>query len=145
MGRWLAVVGLAAGVAGCGGADPAEYRAAANAACSRSQESFARLPSPADPEQLVTYLRGSLDLQRRLASELAAVEPPEELAADHGRLVAAARGQAQLLDRMLKTLTKEGGRAFGRRYERDRPRLDELIAQGEAAADELRLAECRAG
>jgi hypothetical protein len=83
----VAVMGIAASAAGCGGDDSGadEYRDDANAICREALREAEQLAQPRSPRQLERFLRDGLRASRGYTRRLEALEPPPELAELHER------------------------------------------------------------
>jgi hypothetical protein len=127
---------------GAGGLTAAEYRQQANAVCVATEEGIGGLANPANPtaEQTADILEDGLEIQQTGIDRLKALDPPDDLQANHDKAVSLLEQRQtitqQLLDRIrdgeaVPALTRELG-----------PRIQQLRNQADDVARDLGLEEC---
>ncbi len=106
----LVILGAVLTLAACGGGDgdATQYRADANAICLTATSAAEQVPAPADSaEAVASYAAAARAIREQEARDLAAVEPPSDLAEEHEALVSASGGIVRsLLD--LEAAAKRG-------------------------------------
>jgi hypothetical protein len=109
----LALLVLATGVAACGGDDGTsndeknEYIEKVNAAQKEFADGAAKLnlANPSSPEDFKTSLDGLDPLLSGIVGDLDSVEPPEEVSAEHDKLVASLRDYQKVVNDNKEGLT----------------------------------------
>lgn len=138
-------VGVVALIAGCGGGDSdapsaEEYRQQADRICLSSNRGTDALTEPERPDQILAYLRAGLPIQQEELEGLRALEPPEELRADHDRVVSLLQERQDLIEGVAEDI--EGGADPERAVEGATPRLDRLREEGRGIAERMGLEIC---
>ena len=138
-----AALGLGA-LGGCGGDDDggnaAAYREEANRLCAASERAVEDLPPPTSAASFERYLERGRQIARRYDREFAALEPPEELAAQHRKAVDLSKEGERLLDELLVSL-REGRQPLDA-IRSNLPELERVAREGNALARRMKLPEC---
>ncbi len=100
--------------AGCGGDDDgegasdggsltaAEYRKQGNALCKDAIREVRAIPEPKSPDEIADYLEEVFETSERVNDEFVALEPPEELRADHERAVELSEESEKTFDELIE-------------------------------------------
>jgi hypothetical protein len=142
----LAVIGVAAAIAGCGGGDDSsglsadEFRTQADAICADADTRIEALDEPNANDQVLGFLQSGLTIQREQIEKLKALEPPSDLSGTFGEATG-------LLDQQIAEIQGAADRIAGGEdpetviRELD-PTIEDLGEQADAKAKELGLTVC---
>jgi hypothetical protein len=146
----IIALGAAAVIAGCGGgsdddsSSAAEYREAADAICADSERQTDAVESPSDdPTEVAAFLREGLTIERAALDRLRALDPPEELRADHEQAVALIDERLGVIEAATERI--EGGEDPDAVFESASPAIHASEEQTDALARELGLTVCGSG
>ncbi len=136
----LACTALVTG-AGCGGGEESgdgassggpltttEYRKQGNALCKDAVREVAAIPVPKSPDAIADYLEEVFDTSLRLNDEFVALEPPEELRADHEQAVELSDEFEKTFDRIVERVrdASDPQAAVQREFRKLVPELEEV-------------------
>jgi len=142
----LACLALVAAT-GCGGDDEsggaltkAEYRKQGNAICKDALSEAEGIPAPTSPEDLDDYLEKLFDSVEKANDEFVALEPPEELRADHERAVELTDESEQASETLIERVREAPDPQAA--VQREFRKLGPLLARGEKVNARLGLDDC---
>lgn len=139
-------VGVVALIAGCGGGDDPdalsaeEYRRQADQICLTSNRGTDALAEPESADQVLAFLQAGLPIQQEELEGLRALEPPDELRADHDRIVSLLQERQDLIRGVADDI--EGGADPEQTVQEATPRIDELQEEGRELAERMGLEIC---
>ena len=140
----LAVALMLGALGACGGddngGDVAAYREEANRLCEASERAVEALPPPTSAASFERYLERGQQIARRYDRQFAALQPPEELAAQHRKAVELSKEGEQLVDELLVSL--RNGRQPLNTLRSNLPELQRIAREGNALARQMKLPEC---
>ena len=144
--RNLSILVLVVFAAGCGGGDSgtlsrADYTKRANASCVEAERKLDALGGFEDFKELEREMKAGQDALEQSADELRELEPPEQLAARHEKLVDLTQKTADLAGRLSVAAGKNDQVAMQKGAER----ADELTTAANEVSRQLGLEECVAG
>ena len=144
--RSLSIFVLVVFAAGCGGGDSgtlsrADYTKRANASCVEAERKLDALGGFEDFKELEREMKAGQDALKQSAGELRELEPPEQLAARHEKLVDLTQKTADLAGRLSVAAGKNDQVAMQKEAER----ADELTKAANEVSRQLGLEECVAG
>jgi hypothetical protein len=143
--RLVSLTGLlvtaAIGLGACGGDDglsKADYVEQANAICRDANTQLGKIAEPSDVAGIAAYVASAKTVTSAAVDKMAALEPPEELRADHQAHVADGRKVVTLADD-LAAAAKTGDQAAFQRISQQGDRMDET---SDARAERMGLTDC---
>jgi hypothetical protein len=138
----LVLTTAALGLGACGGGDDglsrADYVKQANEICRDANAQLGKIAEPTDVAGLATYVNEAKDVTGAAVDKMAALEPPEEMSADHKAHVADGR----------KVLAMAGGLAQAAssgdqdEFQRLSQQGDRLDKTADARAERMGLTDC---
>jgi hypothetical protein len=135
------LVAAAVGLGACGGDDglsKADYVKQANAICRDANTQLGKIAEPTDVAGIATYVASAKKVTSVAVDKMAALEPPEELRADHKAHVADGRKVVTLADD-LAAAAKSGDQAAFQRISQQGDRMDQT---SDARAKKMGLGDC---
>ena len=140
-------VGVVALIAGCGGGgddsdalSAEEYRQQADRICLTSNRGTDALTEPESADRALAFLQAGLPIQQEELEGLRALEPPEELRADHDRVVGLLQERQDLIQGVADEI--EGGADPEQTVQEATPRIDELQEEGREVSERMGLEIC---
>ncbi|MDX6554476.1 MAG: hypothetical protein QOD86_671 [Miltoncostaeaceae bacterium] len=125
-----------------GGLTAAEYRQQANAACVDTEAGIGALDSPSSPtaEQTADILSDGLDIQQTGIDRLKALDPPDDLQANHDKAISLLEQRQTLTQQLLSRI--RDGESVADLTQSLGPQIQRLRTQGDDVARDLGLDEC---
>jgi hypothetical protein len=144
--RSVSILVLVVFAAGCGGSDSgtlsrADYVKQANASCVEAERKLDALGGFEDFKELEREMKAGQDALEQAVGELRELEPPEQLATRHEKLVDLTQKTADLAGRLSVAAGKNDQVAMQTEAER----ADELTKSANEVSRQLGLEECVAG
>jgi hypothetical protein len=125
-----------------GGLTAAEYRQQANAVCVDTEAGIGGLENPSNPTaaQTADILADGLEIQQSGIDRLKALDPPDDLQADHDKAISLLEQRQTVTQRLLERI--RGGESVAALTRELGPQIQRLRNQGDDVARELGLDEC---
>ncbi len=137
----LALAIGASGLSACGGEEglsKAEYVKQANALCRQANADLSKIAAPSDVAGLKDYVAKAKRVTVTAVDKMAALEPPEDLRADHDAHIADGRKVIAMADELGAAAASNDQAAFQRLSERG-DRMDEV---SDKRAERMGLTDC---
>jgi hypothetical protein len=131
----------AAGLTACGGDEglsKAEYLKQGNALCRQANADLKKIAPPSDLAGLKDYVTKAKGVTTKAVDKLDALEPPEDLRADHDAHVADGRKVIAMADRLGDAAASQDQAAF-ERLTKEGDRMDEV---SDKRAERMGLTDC---
>ena len=137
----LVLASAGTGLTACGGDDglsKAEYRKQANALCRQANADLAKIPAPSDVAGLKDYVTKAKQVTTKAVDKMDALQPPEDLKADHDAHIADGRKVISMADELGKAAASNDQAAF-ERLTKEGDRMDEI---SDKRAERMGLTDC---